>query len=215
MGARWGQWLLLSLLGPNNMWCRHLACKPVCKLWARVGTNIRSSTSANGRASLHNTDANTPTLMMCLVALYAALSPPKTPITPTALHWLISVEPASSASPKPVHGPSAQSGDTRDFMFGAEWRGFIEHFRVPSVHILCRAAYFNKLDLIMSQFMLKGAMHKSVWKWKQCGKDLHSIKLGTDCRAKWNSVGCKFYLQLLKTLRSSNTGETTCVHSRG
>lgn len=27
------------------------------------------------------------------------------------------------------------------------------------VHILHRAAYFNKLDLIMSQFMLKGAMH--------------------------------------------------------
>lgn len=82
MGARWGQWLLLSLLGPSNMWCRHPACKTVCNLWARVGTNIWSSTSANGRASLHNTDANTtPTLMMCLVALYAAHSPPRTPIT--------------------------------------------------------------------------------------------------------------------------------------
>lgn len=122
-----------------------------------------------------------------LVALYAAPSPPRTHVTYRGLSPLHFTD-SYLQNPHQVLLQSQcmgrlQSGARGDFMFGAEWRDFIEHFRVRSIHILRRAAYFNKLDLIMSQFMLRGAMHKSVWKWRQWSRDLHSIKLGTEMQS--------------------------------
>lgn len=199
----------MGLLDPNSVWCSHPAHKPSCKSWAWAGTDIRNSTYPDGRTSLRNTDA---TIMLVtvwtqLAALLTWLStrpPAPTPhrifasfrgISPHCIS-LIFAEPASSTFPKPVHEPSASSGGTEgNFMFGAEWRSFIGHLRVPSIHILPRTAYFKKLYLVMSCSMLRAAMHKWIWKYvqKTVLQGPAFYKTGDRC-PELNKIYCRLHL---------------------
>ena len=170
-GASWSQYCVMQPSSPQ--------AKLQVMGWA--GTDIGNSTYPDGRTSPRNTDA---TIMLVTVwtQLAALLTRLSTRPPAPAPHWmfascrgisphcisLIFAEPASSTSPKPVHEPSACSGGIEgNFMFGAEWRGFTGHLRVPSKHILPRTAYFNKLYLVMSCSTLRGAMHKWIWKYVQ------------------------------------------------